>query len=208
MAMVLYQQAETDALETKAMDAEAKGQTPSPNSPQPGVFSGPGWRDNFTATGTRHFFVIPDGNEDVIAPFISHDLHATFPELLTTNGCGCTVHSCPLHAHPVGQHHTAISPKDKLLVTKGMQFTDLVDWALKQEDNATLQGKVQYFCAHHSKATQIAHRIGVLKESLQTERLAIYQSSKQLATANAIAHIRCHIDRNMYQAPYFKSKRG
>jgi len=41
MAIVLYQQAETKALETKAMDADVEGQTPSPNGPQPGVHPGP-----------------------------------------------------------------------------------------------------------------------------------------------------------------------
>jgi len=169
MAMVLYQQAKTNTLEAKAMNTDAEKQTPSPKGPQPGIHPGPGWQDNFNATGTCHFFVILDGEEDVIAPFISYDLHATFPELLATNGCGCTVHSRPLHAHPVGQHHTAISPKDKLLLTEGMQFTDLVDWALKQEDNTTLQGEVQYFRTHHSKATQIARCISALRESLQTE---------------------------------------
>jgi len=208
LAVVLYQQAETNALETKAMDVEVEKQTPSPNSPQPGIHPGPGWKDNFDAVGTRHFFVIPDGEEDVIAPFISYDLHATFPKLLATNGCGCTVHSRPLHACPVRQHHTAISPKDELLLTTGMQFTDLVDWALCKEDNATLIGEVQYFCTHHSKAIQLACHIGVLKESLQTERLAMYQSSKRLATANAIARICRCIDRDMHQAPYFKGKRG
>jgi len=89
-----------------------------------------------------------------------------------------------------------------------MQFTDLVDWALRKEDDPTLIGEVQYFCAHHSKATQIACHIRVLKETLQTERLAMYQSSEQLAAANTIARV-CHcIDCNMYQAPYFKGKRG
>jgi len=169
MAMILYQQAKTNTLEAKATDADAEGQTPSPNGPQPGVLPSPSWKDNFTATGTCHFFVIPNGKEDVIAPFISYDLHATFPKLLATNGRSCTVHSCPLHACPVGQHHTAISPKDELLLTEGMQFTDLVDWALREEDNITLQGKVQYFHAHHLKAVQIMQCIGVLKESLQTE---------------------------------------
>jgi len=130
MAIVLYQQAETNMLKTEVMDADAEGRTPSSTGPQPGVHPSLGWKDNFDAIGTCHFFVIPDGDEDVIAPFISYDLHTTFPELLATNGRGCTVHSCPLHAHPVGQHHTAISPKDKLLLTKGAQFTDLVDWAL------------------------------------------------------------------------------
>jgi len=144
----------------------------------------------------------------VIAPFISYNLHTTFPELLATNGRGCTVHSCPLHARSVRQHHTAISLKDELLLTQGAQFTDLVDWALKTEDDTTLQGKVQYFHAHHSKACQIAHHIGALKESLQNERLAMYWSSDCLAAANTIARIRRRIDRNMHKAPYFKGKRG
>jgi len=95
MAMVLYQQAETKTLEAKAMDADTEGRTPSPTGPQPGVFPGPGWKDNFDAIGTRHFFIIPDGDEDVIAPFISYDLHTTFPELLATNGRGCTIYSRP-----------------------------------------------------------------------------------------------------------------
>jgi len=208
MAVVLYQQAEVKLLEAKVMDADAEGCTPSPTGPQPGIFPGPGWKDNFDAVGTCHFFVIPNGDKDVIAPFISYDLHTTFPELLATNGCGCTVHSCPLHARPVGQHHMAISPKDKLLLTSGVQFTDLVDWALKTKDDATLQGEVQYFRSHHSKACQIAHRIGALKESLQNECLAMYRSSDRLAAANAITWIRRHINRDIHKAPYFKGKRG
>jgi len=89
-----------------------------------------------------------------------------------------------------------------------MQFTDLVDWALRKEDDATLIREVQYFRAHHSKAIQLARCIRVLKESLQTERLAMYRSSERLAAANAIACVRRHINRNMHQAPYFKGKRG
>jgi len=208
MAVVLYQQAKTKMLEAKMMEANIEGQTPSPDSPQPGVHPGSGWKDNFDAVGTCHFFVIPDGEEDIIAPFISYDLHTTFPELLATNGRGCTVHSCPLHARAIGQHHMAISPKDELLLTSGAQFTDLVDWALKTEDDATLQGEVQYFCAHHSKACQIAHYIGALKESLQSERLAMYRSSDCPATANTIACIRHRIDCDMHKAPYLKGKRG
>jgi len=208
MAVVLYQQTEANELMAKMMDADAEGRTPSPTGPQPGVLPGPGWKDNFDAIGTRHFIVIPDSDEDVIAPFISYDLHTTFPKLLATNRCGCTIHSCPLYARPVGQHHMAISPKDKLLLTQGAQFTDLVDWALKTKDDATLQGEVQYFHAHHSKACQIAQRIGVLKESLQTKHLAMYRSLDHLTTANAIACIRRRINRDMHKAPYFKGKRG
>jgi len=207
-AVVLYQQTEANALATKAMDADVEGHTPSSTGPQPGVHPGPGWKDNFDTVGMWHFFVIPDGDEDVIAPFISYDLHTTFPELLATNGRGCTIHSRPLHTRAVGHHHTAISPKDELLLTSGAQFTDLVDWALKTKDDTTLQGEVQYFCAHHSKARQITHCIGALKESLQAEHLAMYRSSDCLAAANAIARIRCCIDHDMHKAPYFKGKRG
>jgi len=67
-------------------------------------------------------------------------------------------------------------------------------WALRKEDDVTLIREVQYFRAHHSKAAQIAHRIGALKESLQTERLAMYCSSERLAAANAIAHIHRRIN--------------
>ena len=208
MAVVLYQQAETNQLESKAMDANAERRTPSPNGPQPGVWPGPGWKDNFDTVGTCHFFVIPNGEEVVIAPFISYDLCATFPKLLATNGCSYTVHSHPLHAHSVGQHHTPISPKDELLLVKDKQYADLVDWALVKEDDPTLQGEVQYFHAHNSKATQIACRIGVLKESLQTKRLAMYRSYEHLAAANAITRICRRIDHNMHSAPYFKGKRG
>jgi len=64
MAVVLYQQAKANMLKTKAMDADVEGHTPSPTGPQPGVFPGLGWKDNFNAIGTHHFVVIPDGIED------------------------------------------------------------------------------------------------------------------------------------------------
>jgi len=101
-----------------------------------------------------------------------------------------------------------ISPKDELLLTQGAQFTNLVDWALKAKDDTMLQGEVQYFCTHYTKARQIARRISALKESLQNERLAIYRSSDRLAAANAIARICRRIDHDMHTAPYFKGKRG
>ena len=186
MAMILYHRAERQVQDIEAMNADAEGQTPSPDGPQPGVFPGPGWKDNFMVTRTHHFFVIPDGDEDVIAPFISYDLDATFPKLLATNGRGCTVHSHPLHAYVVGHHHSPISPKDKLLLQKGTQYADLMDWALVKEDDITLIGEVKYFRAHYKKLVQIACHIGTLKEALQTECTAMYQSSNRLATANTI----------------------
>ena len=98
MALVLYEGSRQLDVACMNASAEEEHATPTPDSPQPGVFPGPGWRDNWDATGTRHFFVIPDREQDTIAPFVSYDLNCPFPELLATQGCRCTVHSQPLHA--------------------------------------------------------------------------------------------------------------
>ena len=78
--------------------ADEEHATPMPTGPQPDVFPGPGWMDNWTETGTRHFFLIPHREEVCIAPFIQYDFDTPYPELLATRGRGCTVHSKPLHA--------------------------------------------------------------------------------------------------------------
>ena len=98
MALVLYEGSHQLDVAHMNASAEEEHTTPTPDGPQPGVFPGPGWDDNWDATGTRHFFVIPDGEQDTITPFISYDLNCPFPELLATQGRGCTVHSRPLHA--------------------------------------------------------------------------------------------------------------
>ena len=98
MALVLYEGSRQLDIACMNASAEEEHTTPTPDGPQPGVFPGPGWHDNWDATGTRHFFVIPDREQNTIAPFILYDLSCPFPELLATQGCGCTIHSRPLHA--------------------------------------------------------------------------------------------------------------
>ena len=98
MALVLYKGSRQLDVTQMNTAADEEHTTPTPHRPQPGRFPGPGWRDNWDTTGTQHFFVIPDREEDVIAPFISYNLDSPFPELLATRGLGCTVHSRPLHA--------------------------------------------------------------------------------------------------------------
>ena len=99
MALVLYKGSRQLVVVHMNASADAEHATLTPEGPQPSVFPGPGWRDNWDATGTRHFFVIPDSKQDTITPFISYDLNYPFPELLATQGHGCTIHSQPLHAH-------------------------------------------------------------------------------------------------------------
>ena len=98
MALVLYEGSRQLDVAWMNAAADEEHATPTPHGPQPGRFPGPEWRDNWDATGTQHFFVIPDREEDVIAPFISYNLDSPFPKLLATRGLGCTVHSRPLHA--------------------------------------------------------------------------------------------------------------
>ena len=84
MALVLYEGSRQLDVMQMNVAADEEHATPTPHGPQPGRFPGPGWCDNWDATGTWHFFVIPDGEEDVIAPFISYNLDSPFPKLLAT----------------------------------------------------------------------------------------------------------------------------
>jgi len=70
LAMVLYRQVSDQDATITALMEDKENQAPSPIDPQPSTHPGPGWHDNFDATGTHHLFVIPLGDEDVIAPFI------------------------------------------------------------------------------------------------------------------------------------------
>src|SRR4029077_7960591 len=67
--------------------------------PQPHTFPGGDWRENFAAGGsTRHYFVIADGDEDVLAPWIRYDMDSPLPLLQATLGLNCHIYSRPLHA--------------------------------------------------------------------------------------------------------------
>ena len=175
MALVLYEgSSQLDVIRMNA-SADAEHATPMPEGSQPGIFPGPGWCDNWDAMGTRHFFVIPDGEQDTIAPFISYDLNCPFPELLATQGRGCTVHSRPLHARAdPSVARCPYGPGIKQFFVVDNIHTDAVNWAARQEDDATLQGKLQYFRTHHSHSICLAKHLGQLCESLQVEREAMY----------------------------------
>ena len=163
MALVLYEGSRQLDVAHMNVAADAEHATPTPQGPQPSRFPGPGWCDNWDATGTRHFFVIPDGEQDTITPFISYNLDSPFPKLLATQGLGCTVHSWPLHAHTdPSMARCPYSPAAEQLFIAEEVHTDVVNWALRQEDNATLQGEVQYFCTHYSHSLHLAKRIGQL----------------------------------------------
>jgi len=107
-------------------------------------------------TNTYHYFVIPDDDQDVITPFVCYDIDGPFPELLATNGHNCTIHSCPLHAHTDVQGCTPLFPCDKLLFIDKLLYSSTIDYAIRQEDNPTLMGKVKHFCSHHKKAAKLA----------------------------------------------------
>ena len=68
MALILYESSCQLNIAHINVLADEEHATPTPEGPQPGRFPGPGWQDNWDATGTRHFFVIPDGEQDTIAP--------------------------------------------------------------------------------------------------------------------------------------------
>jgi len=157
LAMVLYRQvSDQDAKIKELMEADKENQTPSPIDPQPSTHPGPGWQDNFDATGTRHLFIIPLGTKDVIAPFIRYDLHAPFPKLLATNGRHCTVHSRPLHTILQTTCSSPLSLHNKLFFHPNLELTRGVDWAILHEDDPTLAREIQHFRSH-KKSLRSSH---------------------------------------------------
>jgi len=158
LAMVLYRQVSDQDAMIEGLLEDKENQAPSPTNPQPSTHPGPGWQDNFDATGTHHFFVIPLGDRDVIAPFIRYDLRNPFPELLATNGCHCTVYSCPLHATPQTSCTSPLSPRNELFFHPDLELTKGVDWAVLYEDDPTLASKVQHFRSH-KKACNVGNSL-------------------------------------------------
>ena len=205
MAVVLYDKLVAQQALTQTREANAERQTPSPTSPQPGIHPGPGWIKNWTATNTRHYFVIPNSKEDMITTFVCYDMTGPFPELLVTNGRNCTVHSCPLHAHADTQPRTPLSPRDELLFIDKAVYSSAIDYTIKQEEDPTLAGEVKYFRSHHKQAAKLAQEIGHIHEALETERQALYRSSDRLAATNAPQRVLRHVGRTLYQSPYFSS---
>ena len=207
LAMVLYRQVSDQDARIQELMENKENQAPSPTDPQPSTHPGPGWQDNFDATGTHHLFVIPLGNKDIITPFIRYDLCNPFPELLATNGQYCTVHSCPLHTAPQISCASPLSPRNELFFHPDLELTRGVDWAVLAEDDPTLAGEVQHFCSHKKACDQIAKRMGQLRESLEIERQALYHSSAHLTGANAIGRLQCRIGSSLHIAPSFSSAR-
>jgi len=206
LAMVLYRQvSDQDAKIKELMEADKENQAPSPAGPQPSTHPGPGWQDNFDTTGTHHLFVIPCGDEDVIAPFIRYDLRNPFPELLATNRRYCVVHSCPLHAVPQTTRTSPLSPRNELFFHPDLELTRGVDWAVLYEDDPTLAGKIQHFQTHKKACDRLARRMGQLCKSLEVERQALYRSSSRLTGANTIGRLQRHIDSSLHIASSFSS---
>jgi len=207
LAMVLYRQVSEQDAKIKRLEEDKENLAPPPAAPQPDTHPGPGWQDNFDATGTRHFFVIPREDEDVIAPFIRYDLRNPFPELLATLGRNCTIYSRPLHAAPQTSRASPLSPRNKLFFHPDLELTRGIDWALLYEDDPTLAGEVQHFRSHKKACDRLAKRMGQLRESLEVERQALYRSSARLTGANALGRLQRHIDSSLHIASSFSTAR-
>lgn len=203
--MVLYHQMSNQDTRIEAIEADKENQTPSLTGPQPSIYPGPGWQDNFDARRTCYFFVIPAGNKDIIAPFVLYNLDNPFPKLLTTNRCSYTIHSCPLYAQPQTSHISPLLPCNELFFHHDLELTRGVDWALLAEDDPTLAREVQHFHLYKKACDHIAKQMGQMRELLEVERQALYCSSAYLTGANAFGCLQYQIDCSLYYALSFST---
>jgi len=207
LAMVLYHQVSDQDAKIKELMEDKENRVPSPVNPQPSTHPGPSWQDNFDAMGTCHLFVIPLGDEDIIAPFICYDLCNPFPKLLATNRRHCIVHSRPLHAVPQTARSSPLSPCNELFFHPDLELTRGVDWAVLHKDDPTLAGEIQHFHSHKKACDRLARHMGQLHESLEVERQALYRSLAHLTGANALGRLQRHIDSSLHIAPSFLTAR-
>ena len=65
----------------------------------------------------------------------------------------------------------------------------MVNWAVQQEEDPTLQGELQYLRTHRKATLRTARHIAKLHEELELHCQSFYRSSGHLANANAHARL-------------------
>jgi hypothetical protein len=136
---------------------------PSPEGPLLGVLPGPGWQPN---TLFPDLLIPPfpycEGLH-VPAPFILCDLtNNNRPTLTASHGqcCPTTLHSLRAKAHPYPRRH--LTTKQLFAFNEDKVFTPLVNHAMDQIGDITLEAEVRCYHIMKAKICQTATQIGAL----------------------------------------------
>ena len=163
--------------------------TPKPDiHPTPYAHPGPDWVVNLTNEGITHDEQIPTdkhSKEEEIAPFYSYDFATDSPELLLTRGCNHRVHSRPLYARAHPYNVPLFTRREHLLFYHGQPYTPLVDAALNQKWDITLQAEVHHFQRTVSQVEDQAANLVLIHQQFNETQHSAQQSLDRLARADA-----------------------
>jgi hypothetical protein len=144
-----------------------------------------------------HEVTIPNDNEEkgrlIIAPFYQYDFNTDSPELLTTMGRNCQVHSELLRTRPKPYDVPTFTRKQQRLFHDREKHAPLIDVALDREHDITLQAKVQCYQNYHIRMRGSASQLAALKARYDKEHVLADESLQWLKEADTYNHLRDQI---------------
>jgi hypothetical protein len=157
---------------------------------QPGVLPGLDWHHNILEDGIAVRMQIPDGDDAVtIAPFVNIQPNDGSPRVRGTMGLGCPIDDQPLHAEPDRYPRLTMTDIQIQLFRGRESYTTMVNAALQDLQDVTLQADVYRYRAGLDRTRELAAQIVQARQDLHRERRRVSNTARRLADANAYARV-------------------
>ena len=134
--------------------------------------------------------LIPDGDDrQQVTPFIRITTNEGDPQLEATLGRGCPVTRRPLYACPDPYPRPMLMDTQMEVFQGGKLHTPLVNQALAEGRDPTLQAEVYRYRALQKKVCQCAHGVVEARRKFQIERAHLRDCARCLSDANAYGRL-------------------
>jgi hypothetical protein len=132
----------------------------NPVGPQPGVSPGPDWFPNILGDGIAFLLTVPDGDEGTtMATYVRINNNDSDPRIEGTLGLGCPVNSNPLHARPDQYPRPVLTDEELQIFRAGESYTPMINAALADDGDATLQAEVYRYQASTKKIARLRRQV-------------------------------------------------
>jgi hypothetical protein len=162
----------------------------NPAGPQPGVSLGPDWFPNVLGDGIAFLLTVPDGDEGMtMATYVRINNNDGDPRIEGTLGLGCPINSNPLQARPNQYPRPILTDEELQIFRAGESYTPMINAALADDGDATLQAEVYRYRASSKRIIRLARQVVNAWYELHRERCTARCSARRLTEANAYAHL-------------------
>ena len=160
-----------------------------PGAPQIGERPGEDWYCNH-GEGIMFMALIPNGdNRQQVTPFICITTNEGDPQLEATLGWGCPVTRRPLYTHPNPYPWPMLTDTQMEVFQGGKLHTPLVNQALAEGMDPTLQAEVYWYRALQKKVHQHAHGVVEARRKFQIKWACLCDCARHLSDANTYGHL-------------------